>query len=60
MRGRLQEIDYIDLILWLFRVVIIVLILLGTIATMPDNPHTSREWIDLLVFGIVQGSLYSA
>lgn len=56
---RLQKIDYSGLILWLLRTVIILLILWGTIATIVNNPFSSREWFDLLMFGIVQGSLYA-
>jgi branched-chain amino acid transport system permease protein len=59
MMGRPQNIEYIGLILWVLRAVIIVLILWGTIATILNNPYSSREWFDLLVFGIVQGSLYA-
>lgn len=59
MVGRLQNIAYTDLILWLFRAVIIVLILGGTIATILDDPYNSRERFYLFVFGIVQGCLYA-
>jgi branched-chain amino acid transport system permease protein len=59
MVGRLKSIDYIRLILWFLRAVILVLILWGTIATILENPYSSRQWMDLLVFGIMQGSLYA-
>lgn len=59
MVGRLQNIDYNGLILWLLRAVIVVLVLWGTIATILNNPYSSREHFDMLVFGIVQGCLYA-
>ena len=59
MRQRLQNIDVLDVILWLFRAVIIVAIVWGTVATLLDNPYTTEAWIDLLVAGVAQGSLYA-
>lgn len=59
IRRRLQDIDYIGVILWLFRAVIIVLILWGSIAAIIDNPYSTRQWLDFLVFGIAQGSMYA-
>jgi branched-chain amino acid transport system permease protein len=59
MAGRLQNIAYTDLLLWLFRAAIILLILRGTLATILDDPYSSRERFDMLVFGIVQGCLYA-
>jgi len=59
MLQRIKDISFIDLILWLFRTVIIVVVLWGTIATIIDNPYTSRAWIDTIVAGIAQGSLYA-
>jgi len=59
MRQRLQNIDVLDVILWLFRAVIIVAIAWGTVATLLDNPYSTEAWIDLLVAGVAQGSLYA-
>jgi branched-chain amino acid transport system permease protein len=39
--------------------VIIILVLWGTIATILNDPYSSRQRIDMLVFGIVQGCLYA-
>lgn len=59
VRERLQNIDYIDLILWIFRAVIILLVAWGTIAAIIDNPYSTSQWINFIVFGIAQGSLYA-
>lgn len=50
---------FFRLLLWLLRAAIIILILWGTIATLRNNPYTHQQWIDLLVFGVVQGSIYA-
>jgi len=59
MRQRLQNIDFIDVFLWLFRAVIIILVIWGTIATLIDNPYSPSQWIDFIIFGIAQGSMYA-
>jgi branched-chain amino acid transport system permease protein len=59
VRERLQNIDFIDLILWIFRAVIILLVVWGTIAAIIDNPYSTSQWINFIVFGIAQGSLYA-
>ncbi|MFC2030454.1 branched-chain amino acid ABC transporter permease [Chloroflexota bacterium] len=61
MRQRLKDIDWIGLVLWVFRAVIIILMIWGTVATLisKDNPLTGREFLGFLVDGISQGSLYA-
>jgi branched-chain amino acid transport system permease protein len=59
MLRRFQDIDYIGLALWILRAIIVVLVVWGTIATILDNPYTMRQWMDFLVFGIAQGSMYA-
>ncbi|HEY5571759.1 MAG TPA: branched-chain amino acid ABC transporter permease [Anaerolineales bacterium] len=59
VRERLQNIDFIDLILWIFRAVIILLVVWGTIAAIIDNPYSTSQWINFIVFGIAQGSMYA-
>jgi branched-chain amino acid transport system permease protein len=53
------KIDYIDLFLWLIRAVIIIIVILGTVATILDNPYTTRQWTDFVIFGVAQGSMYA-
>lgn len=59
MRQRLQNIDFIDVFLWLIRAFIIILVLWGTISTLIDNPYSTSQWIDFVIFGIAQGSMYA-
>jgi len=59
MRQRLQNIDILDVIMWLFRAVIIVAVVWGIVSTILDNPYTPEAWIDLVVAGVAQGSLYA-
>jgi branched-chain amino acid transport system permease protein len=59
MRQRLQNIDFIDVFLWLFRAFIIILVIWGIVATLFDNPYSPSQWIDFVIFGIAQGSMYA-
>lgn len=59
MKERLKSLNFIDIFLWLMRAGIIVIVLLGTIKTIIDNPYTSRNWLDFIIFGIAQGSMYA-
>jgi len=59
MRSRLSNLDYIGVFLWIVRAVIIVVVIWGTVASILDNPYSSRQWMDFLIFGVAQGSMYA-
>ncbi len=59
MLQRLQDINFIDLVLAILRIVIIVAVIWGTVATIIENPYSAATWIDTIVAGIAQGSLYA-
>ena len=59
MRSRLSNLDYIGVFLWIVRAVIIIVVIWGTVASILDNPYSSRQWMDFLIFGVAQGSMYA-
>jgi branched-chain amino acid transport system permease protein len=62
MSQRFRDIDYIGLFLWLFRTAIIVVIVWGTVAKIffgAGNAYTASDWIDFLITGLAQGSLFA-
>lgn len=59
MLRRLQDINFLDVVLWIFRAVIIVVVVWGTIATIIENPYPAATWTETIVAGIAQGSLYA-
>jgi len=59
MLRRFQNVSFIDIVLWLFRTLIIVMVIWGTVATIIENPYPTQTWIDTIVAGIAQGSLYA-
>ena len=61
MLQRLRDIGYLGLVLWLFRVAIIVVVIWGTTATLLDKerPLSTEDFIDFLIDGVSQGSVYA-
>lgn len=45
--------------LWGFRILIVAVIIIGTVSTIRAGKYTSEQWIDFIVFGISQGSIYA-
>lgn len=59
MKSWFENFSPIDLILWVLRAGIIILVIWGTTATLLNNPYTWDIWLDFIVFGIAQGSMYA-
>ncbi|MCW5855830.1 MAG: branched-chain amino acid ABC transporter permease [Anaerolineales bacterium] len=59
MKDRLKNLDLITAFLWLLRAAIILVVAWGTFKTLLSNPYTSRNWLDFIIFGIAQGSMYA-
>src|SRR5688572_28121069 len=45
--------------LWGFRILIVAVIVLGTFFTIRAGKYSGVQWIDFLVFGVSQGSIYA-
>lgn len=62
MRANLNE-RLLDLavngFLWGFRILIVAAILIGIFNTLRADKYTSEQWLDFVVFGISQGSIYA-
>lgn len=59
---RLREVDWIGVALWLFRAVIIILVIVGTVRKIffdVGTQYSLDDWIDFVVSGLSQGSLYA-
>jgi branched-chain amino acid transport system permease protein len=62
MPRRLPELNYVNVFLWLFRAAIILIVLWGTFSKIVlgrGAEYTLANWIDFLVAGLSQGSLYA-
>lgn len=57
-----KDLDWIGIALWLFRAVIIALVLYGTFAKLflgRGTAYTGDDWFDFFISGLSQGGLYA-
>ena len=62
MSNRFRDVDYLGIILWVFRAVIIGIVIYGMINKIffgAGNHYDAKTWMDFLVSGLAQGSLYA-
>jgi branched-chain amino acid transport system permease protein len=62
MSQRFKDMDFIGIYLWVFRAIIIALVLYGTINKLVfgvGNTYTPKIWMDFFISGLSQGSLYA-
>ena len=62
MSHRFRDVDYLGIILWVFRAVIIGIVIYGTINKIffgAGNHYDAKTWMDFFVSGVSQGSLYA-
>jgi len=54
-----ERITPTDIVMWLIGGTLFGLVLWGSIATLRAGLYTGRHWIDFLIFGLAQGSVYA-
>jgi branched-chain amino acid transport system permease protein len=59
MRERFRHFDTIGALLWLFRALVIILVIYGTARTLQAGRYTGEQWLDFVIFGLAQGSVYA-
>jgi branched-chain amino acid transport system permease protein len=58
-RGRLARLTFVDVFLWAFRIIVVVVVVWGTIGTLRLGRYSGRQWLDFVVFGLAQGGIYA-
>ena len=59
LQGWRERITPTDLVMWLIGGGILALIVVGSTATLAAGRYTVRHWVDFLIFGLAQGSIYA-
>ena len=60
MRPRfLERIDLTDVLMWIVGGAIAALVVVGSIATLGSGRYGARQWLDFIVSGLAQGSIYA-
>ena len=60
MRQRfLNRINFTDIAIGIIGTALVGLIVIGSYKTLAEGIYTTRQWMDFVVFGIAQGSIYA-
>ena len=59
LRGRLHGFTYVDAVLWLLRIGLLAVVVLGTIGTLVKGTYTAAQWFDFFTFGLTIGGVYA-
>lgn len=55
----LNRINFTDIAIWIIGAALVGLIVIGSFKTLAEGNYTTRQWLDFVVFGIAQGSIYA-
>ncbi len=59
MKARLYRLNWVDVVLNIFRIVIVVAVIVGSYRTLASGKYTTDQWISLVMSGLAQGSIYA-
>ena len=59
MRRFREQIDISDVFMLIVGGLIVLLVIVGSAATLLAGKYTSRQWFDLIIFGLALGSIYA-
>ncbi len=59
MRRFIDRIDITDVFMFIVGGLIVALVVIGTVATLLAGKYTTRQWFDLIVFGVALGGIYA-
>src|SRR6266849_5040303 len=54
-----QRFSLISLFLWAFRITVVLVVVVGTYGTLSSGKYGPAQWIDIVIFGLSQGSIYA-
>ena len=54
-----DRIDVTDIVMWMIGLTLLGLVLWGSVATLRAGLYTGRHWVDFVIFGLAQGSVYA-
>src|SRR5881396_1571972 len=57
--SNLHRITIVDIVLWSLRAGLLLLVVVGTIATLWKGTYDARHWFDFFMFGLTIGGVYA-
>jgi branched-chain amino acid transport system permease protein len=59
LKGWRERISPTDVVMWLIGAALLALMVGGAISTLVVGRYSGRQWLDLFIFGLAQGSIYA-
>jgi branched-chain amino acid transport system permease protein len=59
LKGWKERITPTDAVMWLIGGAIVLMVIVGSTATLASGRYAGRHWFDFMVFGLAQGSIYA-
>src|ERR671928_792457 len=57
--SNLHRITFVDIVLWTLRIGLLLLVVVGTAATLWKGTYDARHWFDFFMFGLTIGGVYA-
>jgi len=57
--GNWHKFTYVDAVLWLLRIFILAVVILGTIGTLLKGTYSTTQWFAFFTFGLTIGGVYA-
>ena len=54
-----ESITPTDIVMWMIGGTLLLMVVWGSVATLAAGKYSGRQWIDFLIFGLAQGSIYA-
>lgn len=54
-----RRLSWADMAMWLIGLAILLGVIVGTILTLASGKYSTRDWVNLTVIGLAQGSIYA-
>jgi branched-chain amino acid transport system permease protein len=59
LKGWRERISPTDVVMWLIGAALLALMIGGSISTLVIGRYSARQWLDLFIYGLAQGSIYA-
>src|ERR1700727_2504658 len=55
----MARLNAVDIVLWILRVAVVLVVVIGTIGTLIKGRYNAAQWFDFVMFAVTIGSLYA-
>lgn len=59
LKGWRERLTATDVMMWLIGGALLLMIIVGSTATLAAGRYSGRQWFDFMIFGLAQGSIYA-